>query len=150
MKETYTINMSSPEERALFLNEFAKLRGMHTFTVQRAKDPKSNADERRAALRRLYFVVYVSAYKNYLAAQGQPFTRNLCHYLLKRRFLKNDILDETTGEIIGEAVGSIADGSDVDLQDMQAFVRNVHQFLANELRIDLPELPGARAREVAA
>lgn len=136
MTETYTFDASRPAQVDAVIADLKSLRGIHIVTIKRARGQISGAK------RALYFAVYVRAYRKYFRDQGQPFTLDFCHYLLKHRFLKVDVYDKNTGEVIGEKVGSIADGGDVDDQQMSEFITNVHQFLAGDLGIEIPDVRG--------
>lgn len=133
MKEIFDINMNDPRSRALFLSQFGLLRGPVRITAETRRRHVTNPQ------RAYYFQVLVRAYQKYFLAQGQVFSLQLCHEMLKRKLLERQpVYDKRTGELLYEQVGSIADSGDVNASQMTDYMERVKVYLT-ELEIDIGE-----------
>jgi hypothetical protein len=142
MSQKFEIDCSNPGERARFLRAFSALRGVHTITVTRNRKLRSNEQNR------LYWGVYVSAFRLHLAAQGEPLTDNLIHEMLKTRFLRETVFHPVTGEVLGERVKSTTELSTTEFSE---YLDNIAAFLADTFGIELPGIdsPGHPQRVTA-
>ena len=133
------IDFDDPQVRRRVLDGMAKLAGKWRLTLTRYRPRRS--DRQNA----YYWPVVVGDWHAWLVEQGHQVTRHQAHEALKQMFLREQIVDETTGELISEYTRSTAT---LETDEFSAYVEQCRQFLAEFCGLDVPD-PDPAWREVA-
>lgn len=140
------LNMSRTSERGVLLKAISALRGPVRITI------KSAARVRSLAQNRLYWGVYVPALRNHLMKQGEVYSPEALHAMLKDRFLRQPIVIENSGELLGYNTRSTTELTVIEFNE---FLDRVGQWYAETFGIvlpsieefDQPAVPAGGARE---
>lgn len=125
-----TLDLSDYAQKALLLDHVRSLQGEYRVTI--VKKVKRRSGEQNA----YYFGVIVDLFADWLRSQGHDVTDNDAHEMLKSRFLKKSLVDEKTGEIIGEYTDSTALQSTIEFSN---YWERCAQWMAEFCGIVVPE-----------
>lgn len=96
------VDFDRPADKSRLWAELRTLQGKHRLTVKvyraRRTDPQN----------RLYWGVVVASLQTFLREQGECYTSEEVHGLMKAKFLRKSIINPVTGEIVGETARSTA------------------------------------------
>jgi len=98
--------------------------------ITKAKKKRSNPQNA------FYWGVIVPIVKNGLLEIGYKLTNERTHDFLKERFLKEDLVNETTGEIMGTVSKST---SSLTTSQFMDYMAEIQQFSAEYLGVQIPE-----------
>lgn len=124
------VNLSDAASKRRLLTAIAPLQGMY------ALDLKPIRPTRSSQANRFYWSCVIGSFRDFLRAQGQPFTSEDCHEFLKCKFLLQSLVNHDTGEIVGRAPRSTAS---LDTSDFTEYVDNCIVWLADTFGIVVPD-----------
>jgi hypothetical protein len=130
VRELYQIDFSDDQERSIFLQEMAHLRGLHNVEIRPSK-------LRTSAQNRLYWGVYIATWRRHLADQGDLFSPQRLHKFLARKFLMEPTFLESTGEIIGEEERST---TELSPKEFGEYLTQIEKYLAESFGLHLPRI----------
>ncbi len=124
------INFDDQHERNRFIEAAHKMRGKKRVAIV-------NYRPRRSDMQNMYYwPCIIVPFKNWLKEQGhESVTEDVAHEMLKTKFLKKELIDEKTGEVVGEYVQSTATMDFVDFWD---YVEQCVRFLGEFCDIYVP------------
>lgn len=96
------IDFDKPASKARLWALLRTLDGKHRVEIKR------HNRNRTLPQNSYYFGVVVREFQKFLHEQGDSYTIEDCHEILKFRHLRESVVDHSTGEIIGERVRSTA------------------------------------------
>lgn len=85
---------------------------------------------------RYYWGVVIALIREFLNDQGESLTAEQVHEILKNKFLKETLIDETTGEITGEYSKSTTELSKLEFAD---YVVLCQKWANDFFDLDIPE-----------
>lgn len=131
MPDLLFVDMSKTSERNTIWSALLRLRGVYRIEITKA------ARQRSLPQNRLYFGVFVTAFRKHLALQGEPFSADFCHRILAQKFLTETAVCKRTGEHIGEVVRST---TTLSVSEFNQFLDNVHKYLTETFGIEIPTI----------
>jgi hypothetical protein len=119
-------------EKSTLYGVLRNLRGRYTVTIRKWYPDRTNLQNR------YYRGCFVTPFFHYLRDQGHDniIVPNDAHLILAYRFLRREIVDEQTGEVLGIEVKSTAD---LDTKEFNEYLEQCAQFLAETCGIVVPE-----------
>ena len=99
-------------------------------TISKAKKKRSNPQNS------YYWGVVIPIVKSGLVDIGYKMTSERTHDFLKERFLKEDLVNEETGEVIGTVSKSTAELTTSQFMD---YLAEIQQFSAEFLGVQIPD-----------
>lgn len=124
------INFDDPKARAKVANGIQRMRGRWRLTFVRYRPRRS--DRQNA----YYWPCFVQPFADWLRDHGHHANEQMAHEMLKAKFLKRDVIDHETGEVIGEVVQST---TALDTSEFNIYLDQCAQFLAEFCDIVVPE-----------
>ena len=106
------------------------LKGLHRVQLTVARQGRSSLQNR------LYWGTAVTEFQKFLNEQGEPYTKEQAHEILKGKFLREDVPDPTTGELLTERVKST---TELDTNEFAEFYDQCRAWLKDMFGIDTPE-----------
>ncbi len=133
------IDFSNPRERSLIMGRLRELVGLHRLTVKAHRRTRTNPQNR------YYWSCYVQPLVEFLADQGEMKTKEEVHQMFAMMFLRESIVDPSTGEVLGETVRST---TKLNTTEFNEYLERVAQWLAEKVGIVVVE-PEQWGREAA-
>lgn len=96
------VNMSDPKSKNFLLSHMRELDG--TWRVELVRHRPRRSDRQN----RWYWPCFVASFGDWLRAQGDDYTDQEAHEFLRGKFLRRTVVNNETGEIIGDTVTSTA------------------------------------------
>lgn len=128
--EPVILNFDHAKQRALAIDYIKRLRGPHRFDVRKVRETRSNAQN---AL--LWGWIYPRVAAGLMEATGEPWSNEATHTFCKDRFASEDVIDKSTGEVIGKRTLSTAK---MDTKRFSQFIDDITKFSAEYLSVDIP------------
>ena len=129
--ERFLCDLSNPAERNGLLRQIGALRGWHRIEWQPYRGQRSSQANR------YYWGVLVASFFSFLQSQDYQITsKEDAHSLLKCRFLKCDVFDPVTGEVVGERIRST---TELDTAEFARYVDACRQWLLEFFSITVPD-----------
>lgn len=126
------LNLSDVQTKRRLLAQVGALTGEWSVELKRWRPTRSNR------VNALYHVSRVEALREFFSAQGQEFTHDECHAMLRDELIPpKEVLDTNTGEVIMRLRGSSAT---LNTEEFSAYLERVDARLA-ELGIVIPDPP---------
>lgn len=129
------VNFSDTATKRQWLTKLGALSGPYWIDV--AKFRKGRTLNQNA----WYFGCIVRAFGEFLREQGEQYTDEDAHEMLKWKFLRESVTNKDTGEIIGERVKST---TKLDIEEMVNYCEDCRNWLA-EFGIIVPDPDPMRA-----
>ncbi len=133
------IDFDDRDQKRRFLTLAGALQGPQEVTIKPWKPRRSNRANS------FYFAVVVAALRQFLAEQGDNYSVDECHDLLKTRCLGTvKVFNRKTGEFIAEkSLGSAM----LDTSEFSAYVERCIAWLADfGIEVPSPEMVGMKAK----
>ena len=96
------INFDQPRDRHRLRDVLGTLGGKHRVRITRHRRTRSINQNA------YYWAVVVASFHQFLSEQGDSYTAEDCHEMLKFKHLRETAVDHSTGEVLGEFVKSTA------------------------------------------
>lgn len=122
------VNLSTIQGKADAIRALSGLQGMHRIEIKRCR-PKRSSEQNA-----LYHVARVEPFRQFLREQGHVVSHDTAHELIKNKFLRVPIIDESTGEMLGERTRST---TELNVQEFREFLDQVDAWLHGDLGIRL-------------
>lgn len=120
------LDMSSAAEKRPLLDMIRQLSGLHRVEIVRYRERRTDRQNR------FYWPAIVQPFADFLREQGEQYTDEMAHELLKFKFLRQTIPDLATGEVIGERVRST---TELTVQEFAEYVDQCVAYLAETFGI---------------
>ena len=130
------VDLNEPGTKRRLMMLIGSLRGLYDLTLRPRRATKTTAQLG------YYYGVVIEEFQDFMRDQGQFYTADELHVFLKRRLLARDVVDPTTGEVIGDTLPSVRD---FDIAQMSDFIDKSVQFLSDRMNIVIP--PPSQYRE---
>lgn len=133
------INFNSVAQKRMLYQTLRGLRGEHRVTIAEYHGPHTDPQ------RRYYFSSVVGEFHKFLREQGEVYTKEQAHEILKAKLLRESVADPRTGEFLAERVKSI---TELDKREFSVFLEAAIAWLADMFHIEVPDpdtFKGARA-----
>ena len=127
--QIYPTNFSSAKEKGILLRAMSDLRGMWVVTLKRGGRARSGAQNR------LYWGIYVEAFRRHMRGQGVVMSAELVHELFKEKFLKTPVINPATGELLAEVTRST---TTLTTTEFGEYLDQIQSWLADMFGIQLP------------
>lgn len=127
------LDMSSPAEKRTILELIRQLQGLHRFDVVKYRERRTDRQNR------FYWPAVVQPFGDFLREQGEQYTDEMAHDLLKFKFLRQTVADVATGEVIGERVRST---TELSVDEFGQYLEQCIAYLADTFGI-MVAVPGA-------
>lgn len=134
------VNLSDAKEKRNLLETVRTLEGPHRVNICKHRPRRSDRQNR------YYWPCFVQPFAEFLRAQGEFVTDDEAHILMKSKFLRRDVINPVTGEIVGETLKSSAD---LDRDEFNAYLEACAMWLATMFDIKVPTPDIYREREAA-
>jgi len=117
------------KQRSSFLQDVSKFKdGDYVITVEKRK-------KKRSISQNAYLHLLFTMFTNELNELGNEFQMLEVKELLKYKFLKIEVVNQETGQIIGERVKHT---SELTTTDMMGFIENIIRYGAEMFHFNLP------------
>ena len=123
------LDMSDAAKKCKLLNRLKCLEGPHRITVVKYRPRRTDRQNR------YYWPCFVQMFRDFLADQGQPITREEAHEFFKRRFLTREIVNPQTGEVM-ETTASTAD---LTTAEFNQYLDTIAAWLHDSFGMIVPE-----------
>ena len=120
-------NLDDAKLRSKIVNSINSKRGMWRIAVTRYRPRRSDRQNR------YYWPCFVQPLGEFLRDQGEPYTDNQAHAILKQMFLRQTV------EINGERVDITRSTADLDTAEFNAYLDQCAAWLADSLGIIVPD-----------
>lgn len=124
------VDFSSQHSKGRLWNVLRNLEGKWRFDYCRYRLRRSDPQNR------YYWGVIVKLFATFLRGQGESYTDHDAHEVLKFKFLKFSIVNESTGELIGESSKSTATLKTSEFND---YIEKCVAWLADQFGIICPD-----------
>lgn len=123
-----------PTKRAL-MQAIGTLQGMYDVLLKPCNPTRSHQQNR------FYWGAVVKAFQDYLAQQGESYTKEQCHQLIAIKHAAQDVVNPTTGEIIGTIARST---SAMSIEEFSEYTERAMAWLSEMFGIEFtgPGLTG--------
>jgi hypothetical protein len=128
----YIVDMSDPHAKAVVLAALRGLQGRHRIEVKRYRARRTDAQNR------LLWAAINAPFGDFLREQGESYTDEDAHCLLKQKFLRETIVNKDTGEVIGERLRST---TELNTAEFSEYVEKCAAYLADMFGV-VVHLPG--------
>ena len=121
--------MSDPKKSTEFLNHVRRLKGVYRFDIRKYRPRRTDRQNS------FYWPCFVHPFGQFLREQGQPVTDDEAHEILKHKFLKREVVDESTGEVM-TFTGST---TKLDTKEFNEYLDNVAAWLHDFFGVVMPD-----------
>ena len=128
-KNEHLIDFDRADHKAKLWQLLKSCNGLHRVTVVRYRPRRS--DRANA----YYWGVAIETFRTFLAEQGQWFSPDDVHAFFKDRFLREEVVNEQTGEVVGHRTGSTAKLTTVEFAD---YLDHVFAWLNDTFGVVVP------------
>ncbi len=122
------IDMNNPRQRVTFINLLRELRGSYRITIVKHRPRRSDRQLR------YYWPCFVHEFGKYLRGQGEAYTDDQCHEMLKHKFLRQTFIDPH-----GEACDYTRSTSDLTTTEFNEYLDACAAWLSDVFGIVVPE-----------
>lgn len=136
--EDRIVNFDEPAQRIAIVREIQALRGMQRITVVKARPRRSDRQNR------YYWPVFIGSMYDFCKAQGSNETHDQLHEMFKVKFLRKPVINQQTGELIGQAIRST---TELTTTEFNEYLDKIAMFLA-EMGIVVPDPSEYREKDV--
>lgn len=126
------LNLSDRDVRYRLFDCIRQARGEYRVTFVRHRSRRSNRQNA------WYWGCIVSALRDFLREQGQAYSAEQCHEMLKWRLLREDIVDHRTGEVVGQTVPT---STKLTTTEFAEYCELCRQWLFDQFDITVPDPP---------
>jgi hypothetical protein len=133
------VNLSDAKDKRMLLEMLRALEGPHR--VQWCKHRKRRTDRQN----RMYWPLVVQPFADFLREQGESYTDDDAHELLKAKFLRVSVANKDTGEVIGEIPRST---TTLTTEEFYDYVEKCVAWLADMFGIECPSPDPYRQAEL--
>jgi hypothetical protein len=130
MSDSSIVNLSDRQTKLRLIQRIGALAGPHHVTVKRWRPRRSS----RANA--FYWACVVPALQQFLEDQGETYTADEIHVLMKAKFLRMSVVNKATGEVIGATVRSSAS---LDAKEFGVYLEKCIAWLAETFGIVVPD-----------
>jgi len=124
------VNLSNPREKRMLLETIRGLEGPHRVEVVKYRPRRTDRQNR------YYWPCFVQPLAEFLREQGECYTDQQAHELLKAKFLRQDVHHPLTGRCVGETVRST---TDLNTSEFNEYLDQCAFWLADMFGIVVPE-----------
>jgi hypothetical protein len=125
------IDLSEPTEKVRLSEFCSRLRGKQRITAVQYRPRRTDPQNR------LYWGVIVEALRNFLREQGEAYTAEEVHGILKHKFLRKTVHDPLTGQPIGETTRST---TELTIQEFNEYIEFCTTWLNEMFGIVIPTI----------
>ena len=129
------IDMSDAVARSKFLNDLRQLGGRYRFEITRYRPRRTDRQNR------YYWPCFVHSFGQYLRDQGEHYTDNEAHEMLKHRFLRQ------SKEVNGEHLEYTRSSAELNTSEFNAYLDACAAWLSTFFNIVVPDPNEYRERE---
>lgn len=126
------VNFSEPRERAALYQAINQMTGVMRVTFKKYRKRRTDAQNR------LYWVAVVPELGRFLRDQGESYTDEDAHELMKAKFLRETVVNKQTGEAIGVVIKST---TKLTTQEFSEYIEKCVAWLADMFHIQCT-MPG--------
>lgn len=128
----HVVNFAEPRERAALHQAMNSMKGVMRITFVKLRPRRTDAQNR------LYWVAVVPELGRFLRDQGETYTDEDAHELMKAKFLRETVVNKQTGEAIGVVIKSTAS---LSVEEFSEYIEKCVYWLADTFHIQCA-MPG--------
>jgi hypothetical protein len=126
------IDLDDAGQKAMLLGSIRNLSGRHRVSVVKYRARRSDAQNR------LYWGQVVSTFADFLRGQGEQYTDEQAHEILRAKFLRVSCINKDTGEVFGERTRST---TELTTAEFSKYIEDCVAWLADMFHVQV-SLPG--------
>lgn len=123
------LNLTQPDQKVKLINAIRAMRGVVRVSIVGYRGRRSDRQNR------YYWPCFVHPFWEYLHGQGCEYSEETCHGLLKAKFLKREVPNPVTGEVM-EFIPST---SSLDTAEFNEYLDKCAHWLSDMFGIQIPE-----------
>lgn len=126
----FTLNFSDARAQADLFSALRQLRGPYRITVVRHKPRRSDPQNR------YYWPCVVHQLGQHLRQQDGSITDDFCHQMLRMKFLTVSVVNQATGEVVGQRVRST---TELTIEEFGEYLENCIAYAAEMFHVVCPD-----------
>lgn len=130
MDDIPLLDFSLKKHRDLLIDKINSLRGIHRVEIKRVKNQRSLSQNSY-----LWGVVYPAILPTLIDASGEDIDSLEVHEMFKAKFLREAMVNKSSGEVIGSLIRSSVD---LDVAEFSMFLQKVIEFAYDKLGVVVP------------
>lgn len=123
------IDFDNEKHKRVLYESMKGLHGPHRVRISESRSGRTNAQNA------WYWATTVTGLQNFLNEQGEPYTKEQAHEILKAKFLSEPVPDPNTGEVLTWRVKST---TELTTKEFAEYHDNCRNWLREMFGIDTP------------